>query len=73
MSWQALARPEHKPDCQGHDRCKPRKHQAIVKRACFIHNPTKILLGIFESGHWPCALKTTQAVLSREDRIFGNS
>ncbi|MFM7318115.1 MAG: MFS transporter [bacterium] len=33
----------------------------------------RILLGIFESGHWPCALKTTQAVLSREDRIFGNS
>jgi ACS family hexuronate transporter-like MFS transporter len=33
----------------------------------------RMLLGFFESGHWPCALKTTQVVLSREQRIFGNS
>lgn len=33
----------------------------------------RTLLGFFEAGHWPCALKTTQAVLSREDRTFGNS
>jgi ACS family hexuronate transporter-like MFS transporter len=30
-------------------------------------------LGFFEAGHWPCALKTTQAVLSRQDRMLGNS
>jgi ACS family hexuronate transporter-like MFS transporter len=33
----------------------------------------RIMLGFFESGHWPCALKTTQAVLSREERVLGNS
>lgn len=33
----------------------------------------RTLLGFFEAGHWPCALKTTQAVLAREDRMFGNS
>jgi ACS family hexuronate transporter-like MFS transporter len=33
----------------------------------------RTLLGFFEAGHWPCALKTTQALLTREDRIFGNS
>ncbi|MBM3801144.1 MAG: MFS transporter [Acidimicrobiia bacterium] len=30
-------------------------------------------LGLFESGQWPCALITTQRILSREDRSFGNS
>ena len=30
-------------------------------------------LGFFEAGHWPCALKTTQAVLARQDRMLGNS
>jgi ACS family hexuronate transporter-like MFS transporter len=33
----------------------------------------RTLLGFFEAGHWPCALKATLALLSREDRIFGNS
>lgn len=33
----------------------------------------RTLLGFFEAGHWPCALKSTHALLSREDRIFGNS
>lgn len=31
------------------------------------------LLGFFEAGHWPCALIVTQAVLSRSDRVMGNS
>lgn len=33
----------------------------------------RIVLGFFESGHWPCALITTQRLLSREDRALGNS
>lgn len=33
----------------------------------------RIVLGFFEAGHWPCALVTTQAILSRQDRSFGNS
>ncbi len=31
------------------------------------------LLGFFESGHWPCALIVTQAVMSKSDRVMGNS
>lgn len=31
------------------------------------------LLGFFEAGHWPCALIVTQSVLSRGDRVMGNS
>jgi MFS transporter, ACS family, hexuronate transporter len=31
------------------------------------------LLGFFEAGHWPCALKTTFALLSERDRTMGNS
>lgn len=31
------------------------------------------LLGFFEAGHWPCALVVTHTVLSRGDRVFGNS
>jgi len=31
------------------------------------------LLGFFEAGHWPCALVVTHAVLSRGDRVLGNS
>jgi ACS family hexuronate transporter-like MFS transporter len=30
-------------------------------------------LGFFEAGHWPCALKTTQRLLSRGERTLGNS
>jgi ACS family hexuronate transporter-like MFS transporter len=33
----------------------------------------RTVLGLFESGQWPCALITTQRILSREDRSFGNS
>ena len=33
----------------------------------------RILLGLFESGHWPCALKTTQRLLPAKDRTMGNS
>ncbi len=30
-------------------------------------------LGLFEAGHWPCALVTTQRLLRRESRTLGNS
>jgi ACS family hexuronate transporter-like MFS transporter len=33
----------------------------------------RVLLGLFEAGHWPCALVTTQTILTRRDRSFGNS
>lgn len=33
----------------------------------------RALLGFFESAHWPCALKTTQAILSEKQRTLGNS
>ena len=33
----------------------------------------RLLLGVFESAHWPCGLKTTQALLSRKGRAMGNS
>lgn len=33
----------------------------------------RTLLGLFEAGHWPCALATIQRMLSREDRTMGNS
>ena len=32
----------------------------------------RTLLGFFEAGHWPCALRTTQAVFDRRDRTFAN-
>src|SRR5262249_10859880 len=28
--------------------------------------------GLFESSHWPCALKTTQRILTPEQRTLGN-
>jgi ACS family hexuronate transporter-like MFS transporter len=31
------------------------------------------MLGFFESGQWPCALVTSQRLLSRRDRPLGNS
>ncbi|MBU6402687.1 MAG: MFS transporter, partial [Verrucomicrobia bacterium] len=31
------------------------------------------LLGLFEAGHWPCAIKTTQQLLAPHDRSMGNS
>jgi len=33
----------------------------------------RTLLGFFESGHWPCALKTVQRLLPPRDRTMGNS
>ena len=33
----------------------------------------RILLGFFEGGHWPCAVKTTQRLLEPKDRSMGNS
>jgi MFS transporter, ACS family, hexuronate transporter len=30
-------------------------------------------LGLFEAGHWPCAVKATQALLEPRDRSLGNS
>jgi MFS transporter, ACS family, hexuronate transporter len=33
----------------------------------------RVLLGFFEAGHWPCALKTTFALLDPKDRTMGNS
>ena len=33
----------------------------------------RTLLGFFESGHWPCALRTTQLLLEPKDRALGNS
>ena len=33
----------------------------------------RTFLGFFEAGHWPCALKTTQRLLARDERTLGNS
>lgn len=33
----------------------------------------RTLLGFFEAGHWPCALKTTFALLNERERTMGNS
>ncbi|MEI8022400.1 MAG: MFS transporter, partial [Schlesneria sp.] len=33
----------------------------------------RVFLGLFEAGHWPCALKTTYRLLPPEDRALGNS
>lgn len=33
----------------------------------------RVLLGLFEAGQWPCALITTQRMLTSADRPFGNS
>jgi ACS family hexuronate transporter-like MFS transporter len=33
----------------------------------------RMLLGWFEGGHWPCAIKTTQRLLESRDRAMGNS
>jgi ACS family hexuronate transporter-like MFS transporter len=33
----------------------------------------RTLLGFFEAGHWPCALKTTLRLLEPKDRALGNS
>lgn len=33
----------------------------------------RLLLGLFEAGHWPCALRTTQRLLPPAKRTLGNS
>lgn len=33
----------------------------------------RVVLGLFESGQWPCALAASQRLLRREDRTLGNS
>ncbi len=33
----------------------------------------RIVFGVFEAGHWPCALKTTFASLASSERTLGNS
>lgn len=33
----------------------------------------RIALGLFEGGHWPCAIKTTRWLLEPKDRSMGNS
>ncbi len=33
----------------------------------------RFLLGLFEAGNWPCALRTTQRILLPRDRTLGNS
>jgi ACS family hexuronate transporter-like MFS transporter len=33
----------------------------------------RFLLGLFEAGNWPCAIRTTRAVLRPDERSFGNS
>lgn len=33
----------------------------------------RTLLGLFESGHWPCALKTTRQLMPASERTLGNS
>lgn len=33
----------------------------------------RTVLGVFEAGHWPCALVTTQRILSRQELPLGNS
>ncbi len=34
---------------------------------------SRFLLGFFEAGHWPCALRTTQRVFKPAQRAWGNS
>src|SRR5947209_1661351 len=33
----------------------------------------RFVLGLAEAGHWPCALRTTQRILSPSERSLGNS
>jgi ACS family hexuronate transporter-like MFS transporter len=44
----------------------------------FVHNERELLfcrmlLGFFESGHWPCGIRTTRALLTARERSLGNS
>ena len=33
----------------------------------------RFMLGLFEAGNWPCAIRTTRTVLAPAERSFGNS
>ena len=44
-----------------------------VSRAYLGFLVCRVTLGFFEAGQWPCALVTTQRLLSAADRPFGNS
>jgi ACS family hexuronate transporter-like MFS transporter len=33
----------------------------------------RFMLGLFEAGNWPCALRTTRTIMRPEERAFGNS
>src|SRR4051812_12476785 len=33
----------------------------------------RMVLGFFEAGHWPCAIRTTRALLDPRERSLGNS
>jgi MFS family permease len=33
----------------------------------------RTMLGFFEAGHWPCAIRTTRELLEGKDRALGNS
>jgi ACS family hexuronate transporter-like MFS transporter len=33
----------------------------------------RVLLGFFEAANWPCAVRTTQCILARDQRTMGNS
>jgi ACS family hexuronate transporter-like MFS transporter len=33
----------------------------------------RTMLGLFEAGHWPCAIRTTRELLEGKDRALGNS
>jgi MFS transporter, ACS family, hexuronate transporter len=46
---------------------------AVNRQAYLGFMVCRIALGFFESGHWPCALVTTQIILTRSDRSLGNS
>lgn len=34
---------------------------------------SRLILGLFEAGHWPCALRTTQRVFTPDQRTWANS
>ena len=51
----------------------PPEHQSNLSRDFLGFLACRMLLGFFESGHWPCALVVTQRLLTRKERPLGNS
>jgi ACS family hexuronate transporter-like MFS transporter len=47
--------------------------QARLQRNFLGFFSCRTLLGVFEAGHWPCALVTTQRLLDRRELPLGNS